>query len=328
MQWKKNLRSIPESILTRLDSFKKNDYVVACPIKISLDDLISCKYKHLGITVVNGKIEFPEKIIPSAHIGKYSARNRFGYEKVFKNEPKITKTWSIESPNYGDWSKGSHDTDFSREVYRREYVAPKLIPILIEQVGEDIKDRSYVFKFVVDEILDKKAANFKDALFFNLNLIQENTGNHGVYESKTPYSEYLQTLYVNWEILPPGEDEDNIRKILAGVDPQNRRLKEKLIERYNFLRDLNPLNYIKGQNGFHRYFGAKFSDDLIVFENLEYGNAIYIMFEDWEELSKKSRTELLSSKNHNFERIRHTKTWKARLSNYIKKHLNATNVQI
>lgn len=327
MTWKKNLRSIPESILVRINSFTKNDCVVSCPIKISADDISSGKFKHLGINLLDGRLEFPDKILPPAHIGKYSSRNLYGYDIVYRNDPKITKTWSIESPNYGDWSKGSHDTDFSREVFRREYRAPKFLPIVIEQVGEDIKDHSYVFKFTVDEVLDKSSKDFSDNLFFDLNLLQENTGNHGVYESGTPYSEYLQTLYVNWEILPPGEDEDNIRKILVGVNPQNRRLRDKIVERYNFLKDLKPLNYIKGQNGFQRYFGAKFSDDLVVFENLEYGNAIYIMFENWEELSRKTRIELLNSKDRNFERIRHTKTWEDRLESYIKKHLNNVNAR-
>ncbi len=54
-----------------------------------------------------------------------------------------------------------------------------------------------------------------------------------------------------------------------------------------------PEAYIAGTNGFLRYFGAKYSDNLVVFENLNYGNAIYIMYDDWKELSKRSRVDLL-----------------------------------
>lgn len=78
---------------------------------------------------------------------------------------------------------------------------------------------------------------------------------------------------------------------------------------------------VETTNEFRRYFGAQFAHDLVAFENIEYGNAIYVMFDDWEELSKKSRTELLSSRIHNFKRIPHTITWKRRLRQLIMEEL-------
>ena len=64
-----------------------------------------------------------------------------------------------------------------------------------------------------------------------------------------------------------------------------------------------------------------FADDLVVFENIDYGNAIYVMYEDWQELSQKSRVELRASQD-NFTRIQHTKHWKYRLRAEIKKRRN------
>lgn len=57
------------------------------------------------------------------------------------------------------------------------------------------------------------------------------------------------------------------------------------------LAQLNPQNYIAGTSGFARYFGEKLRDDLVAFENLHYGNALYVMYEDWVTLSHRSRTE-------------------------------------
>ena len=67
--------------------------------------------------------------------------------------------------------------------------------------------------------------------------------------------------------------------------------------------------------------------DLVVFENIEYGNALYVMFDDWHELSKKSRIELLSSKTAKFIRIPHTKTWKHRLRSIINKEMQKRKSQ-
>ncbi len=52
---------------------------------------------------------------------------------------------------------------------------------------------------------------------------------------------------------------------------------------------------------------------------MEYGNALYTMFEDWQTLSQKSRIELLSGRyGKNFERVVHKKGWKERVRKIIK----------
>jgi hypothetical protein len=65
------------------------------------------------------------------------------------------------------------------------------------------------------------------------------------------------------------------------------------------------------------YFGVKFSDRLIAFENLEYGNAIYLLFEDWQELSRLSRTELLQRPGNLFYRIKHRFGWQTKLAQIV-----------
>ncbi|MGF8545695.1 hypothetical protein AAGN67_14990, partial [Klebsiella pneumoniae] len=58
-------------------------------------------------------------------------------------------------------------------------------------------------------------------------------------------------------------------------------------------------------------FAPSLEDDLVVFENIEYGNAIYILYDDWDEISKLSRIDLLSGRaGSNFDRIIHSGNWK------------------
>ena len=68
-----------------------------------------------------------------------------------------------------------------------------------------------------------------------------------------------------------------------------------------------------------RYIGAKFKDNLVVFENIEYGNAIYILFDNWMEISKMSRIEILQRKEKDFIRLPHRKNWEQVLRHNLDK---------
>ncbi|HBS3633883.1 TPA: hypothetical protein MAG00_005558, partial [Klebsiella pneumoniae] len=81
--------------------------------------------------------------------------------------------------------------------------------------------------------------------------------------------------------------------------------------RYEFFMSLEPKKIVTGNSTFSNYIGAMLEDDLVVFENIEYGNAIYILYDDWDEISKLSRIDLLSGRaGSNFDRIIHSGNWK------------------
>lgn len=316
--WQKNFRSLSPNIISQVNRAQKDDMVVACSHKIRLADIERGVYAHLGIVLVDSELRFPEQIVPPTEVGNYSKRNRQGREIVHRDEPKIEKTWSIETPNYGDWTKGTHSIDFSRDVYQRSYEHPRDLSIRIDHLAHDIRADVHVFKFTVDEVLNRTISSFPDDLLFNINLLQENIGNHGVFESDATHEEYLRTLYVHWEILPVGERDETFTRILSGVRSSDPRVHAQLKERYEYLQSLRPTSFIRGTNGFRNYFGAMFADNLVIFENIDYGNAIYVMYENWQELSQKSRVELLASQQ-SFKRIVHTRHWKQRLRAEIKK---------
>lgn len=319
--WKKNLRTIPPQIQAGVENLEIDTCVVACAIRLDFEKIKKGLFNHLDIYLAENGLQFPEQIIPPAGIGIYSRRNREGQEIVFEDEPKITKSWSITVPNYGKWSKGDHDITFSKEIYQRDFIGPKLVAIKIEHLGEDIQKQAHILKFTVVEVLNRTAEDFHEQLLFNLNLLQENIGNCGIHGTSDSLNDYLKTLYINWEILPPGDREETLNRILGNNKNNDPKIRQVIADRFDFLLSLKPQHLIKGTNEFRRYFGAQFAHDLVAFENIEYGNAIYVMFTDWVELSKKSRTELLNSKPNNFERISHTKTWKKRFKKLIGEEL-------
>ncbi|MCE3234754.1 MAG: hypothetical protein K0Q50_934 [Vampirovibrio sp.] len=317
--WKKNLLKVPENIWLKLKDLDTNDIIVAGIKKIPESDIKTGVYKHLGIKInQNNEVTFPSKIQPNLLSGRYSKTNLFGKEKVLRDLPKTIKSYTFETPNFGDSSKGYHDVTWTREVYQREFIRPKELEIAIELLEkENTQGPSYVFKFAVDEVLNQTTRYFGTDLLYNLNLLQENTGISDVYESSSTRKDYLRTIYIDWEILPPGETGELVERILSGRESENNAVRAQLTERLDLLQRLEPTQYIKGVSGFRRYFGAQFNDNLVVFENVEYGNAIYIMFDEWHELSQKSRYELLQGFNDKFIRIEHRRGWENRLTREI-----------
>lgn len=175
-----------------------------------------------------------------------------------------------------------------------------------------------MFKFAIDEVLRVGAPGFEDDLLYNLNVMQENIGVSDVFASDTTIDAYRATVVIDWEILPVGQREENLTKILTGV--RGDRQKRDVRHRYDVLENLRPRAIIRGVGGFERYFGAQFEDDLVVFENVEYGNAIYVMFQDWQELSKRSRLELLKGDRKGFQRIVHSDGWETQLEYVVGEH--------
>jgi hypothetical protein len=317
--WKKNLRKVPRTILQKLRQYPDAQIVVAVVKKVSLSAIRGGTYNHLGITETDGAPSVPPFIVPPARQGRYSFRNVRGWTVIRNDLPKVPKTYTFETPNWGDWSKGSHDVDFERLVYRRDFHSPPELAIRMELLTtEPGPDPRFVIKFQVADLLNQSHPEFQELLFFNLNLLQENVGACDVFNADAGLPEFLRTINVEWEILPPGDREGNLARILSGRPPdETSRI---VTERYDTLATLRPEAFIHGRSGFRRYFGAKFADDLVVFENIEYGNAAYVMFERWETLSRKTRLDLLSGPADGFVRVIHRRGWQKDVKAIIQKH--------
>ena len=300
--------------------------MAACVHKIPRTAIETGRFSHLGIRLSEGEIQYSKFIVPHYDVGRTSQINSEGEEIIRKDLPMITKTYSFDTPNYGDWSNGSHTVNMDRKVYQRDHIPPSENEISIELVAKEGPEELYVFRFAISEVMDTTSKAFKDRLLFNLNLLLENVGAADVFASTATISEYLKTLYVTWELLPPGDKEGNINRILTNLS-DSPEIREKIRDRYDFLEKLRPMALIQGHGAFKRYFGAKFSDSLVVFENMEYGNAIYVMFGDWAEQSKRSRQELLASgqEGKTFIRIPHVLKWKTSVKKIIAERSNKTS---
>uniref|UniRef100_UPI0025A02B5E hypothetical protein n=1 Tax=Klebsiella pneumoniae TaxID=573 RepID=UPI0025A02B5E len=211
-------------------------------------------------------------------------------------------------PNWGDSSNGTHTVRLPHDKYPRDIIPPKLIAIEINH--KKSSDSYFIFNFRATRILEKNSNKFDDELLFDLNLLQENLGKCGVENADKPISTYADTLIVSWDIFPPGSKEEILARIFKGKNITDDK-KAVAENRYEFFMSLEPKKIVTGNSTFSNYIGAMLEDDLVVFENIEYGNAIYILYDDWDEISKLSRIDLLSGRaGSNFDRIIHSGNWK------------------
>lgn len=315
---KKNFNKIPKTIELKAKKLSSDELVVISTKTISIEDIRNHKYDHIGISEQNGKINFPNSILPNEKQGKYSNWNKNGREIKRKDLPKETYYNYVEAPNWGDSYNGTHTVVLPGERYPIEFIPPRLTEIKIELLETEKSGTNYLIRFTFSEVLNRLSNEFNNRLLFCVNIMQENFGNCDIVISGISIEDYLKTHIISWEIFPPGNKEDFINRLFKGriYTQQEKQTSE---DRYDFFTRLQPEELIIGTNGFQRYFGAKLKEDLVLFENTDYGNALYIMYKNWEELSKKSRIELLSGRfGTDFDRIIHTGNWKDKVKEIIK----------
>lgn len=303
--WQQSYRRVPPHIAAKVEGFE-GPFVVFRVRRITPEEVGAGTWDHLGITLDDdGSIAVPEHVLPDTSAGGWAHRNQEGWVLVRRDLPKITRTYTWEVPNWGDWSRGSHTQSQDREVYQREVHAAPGWGISMETLRADGDGADILFQ--LDPVFE--ADGDQDELLFAVNVFQESVGVVDVRPSDEPADAYVQTLNVAWEILPPGNVDEVVRRVAERLQPTEQEA-TILEERLRFLAGLRPESYVSGTSGFARYFGALFGNDFVAFENLRYGNALYVMYDNWAELSQWSRRELLQS-DEDYVRIPHAGTWRA-----------------
>ena len=89
------------------------------------------------------------------------------------------------------------------------------------------------------------------------------------------------------------------------------------IERLNYVETYNALEMVEGINGFKGYY-AYLYENYCVLESAFYGNATYIIPKDnWEELSQRTKRELIDEKKL-VGKIDHNEKWKKNIAGIFK----------
>lgn len=314
--WKRNLRKIPDSVREQLKESPDKRFVVGVVKTISNSDLEAGTYRHLGLGLAAGGIILKERVVPIAEMGIFSRRNREGWEIRRDDLPMVTRTFSIETPNYGDWGNGSHTMEWDRECYQYDYVEAPLFAIHVKLLKKS--PQAAVISFSLDWPLDRASEDFERDLLFALNILQENVGAAGLLVADASSVDLLASIEMSWEFFPPGTALEVERFFRGSGRSASPDLDEVIRQRTELFMKTKPLRYLRGAGGMNRYIGAQFADDLVVFENVRYGNAIWILFEDWSVTSRRSRIDLLRLRDVPYHRIVHSDGWQDRLLEFVR----------
>jgi len=116
---------------------------------------------------------------------------------------------------------------------------------------------------------------------------------------------------LNWEVLPRGQYpweklQPHVQPVLNNAKEQNRVVAEYRIAK---ITSHQPEFVAVGRAGFVGYLVFGFPEkDLYVLESAFTGNATYVFDKDWEDLSKRTKAEIIQGKLEK-DRIIHRENW-------------------
>lgn len=320
--WKGSYRAVPTDVMAKLIQIKSDLVIVAGTKKIPIQAIRDGQYTHLGLRHDGSSLEVVDAVMPADNVGKFAHRNRHGWEVRRTDLPMIKKTFSWETPNFGDAATyGTHTHYQEREVYQVQVFEPRLFSIKVEILNSPGTGSALV-KFEVDQTLDKTSDTFNDDLLFCFNLLQESTGVTGVYASAASREDFIGTVLLDWEVFPPGNADELVAAITKSGSVVPAEKMGVIASRLKLFGRMPVEHYIRGTGSFGSYIGALYADDLVVFENMNYGNALYVLYDGWQEVSKRSRLELLRGTTERLDRIVHTGGWEDRFLRLIEDELD------
>lgn len=302
LPWKKSFRKLPNKLTAAIEAVREEAFYVGASVLIGEADRDG-KYGHLQLDR-----DETRSFLPDQTVGPVSDKNLNGWEIIRKDLPMLTKTYFWESPNFGDASTyGTHIHYRDRQVYQRQVFEPRNYEISSRPLRRNA-DGTTLYLFRVEQPIRKGDDTLNDELLFCANLLQENVGTVDVIGEGVSIEEFIATINLDWEVFPPGDEAETVERLTAGQRGGADKAGE-VAERVRLFARLRPKAYLKGRGGMSSYVGAQYADDLVVFENINYGNALYVLYDDWQEVSQRSRIDLIKGTDSRFDRIPHTIGW-------------------
>lgn len=309
-------RSVPEPIWQKIQAFT-TPFQVGISKNFSAADVASGLLGALGIDDAAAAAKTSTRAVPPSSAGRWSDWNVNGREVVRDDLPKVPRSYVTWIRPYGNRNATEVAAFTTREVFPRETRYGHGLAIQID-VGTLQGDKVRI-GFRVDRVFPPDTKREDVDLLLALSLLRENVGAADIVPSGTTPDEWVSHQELSWELLPEGQRgdlvfESIVRRLSLDPDSDNTHVARA---RNEFIWSLGPGKGATGRGTFSRYVAYIFRDDLVVLENLSYGNALYVMYENWEALSQRSRLDLLADPQADFTRIVHRGRWKQELKKAI-----------
>jgi hypothetical protein len=248
-----------------------------------------------------------DAVLPTA-VGPVSRFNANGGNIIHRDQPKETAYRTVEwhwkefRGRY-DFEENSKFVDVPYQRYPRTFVPPPSIELQIAMTADG------------QRILVAPAMNFSrpddESLIHVVNLFLEIVGYCQI--MTTDLGEVIQSPIrrLNWKLLPPGERTwQELRPDIASAIQRAKKGNQPVIEhRLETINSHHPDFAAIGLAGFAGYVVFGFTArNLYVLESIYTGNATYVFGDQWENLSKLTKMQILDNNLHQ-DRIIHREGW-------------------
>lgn len=238
------------------------------------------------------------KILPRA-IGPVSRFNSEGEDILLKNLPKERY---YREACIKDWHGYYHYVDIPDKRYQRKHIDAPLAEVSLVDINGD--------KYVISDLLNNIVSE-KDAIKHVINLFLELFGRCTILgKNKAPLVESVPVKRANWQILPEGAIVwETVSKAAGRIADERELVGQMQKHRFNTIIKYHPDELYYGTGGFHGYLVFVFKQkNIVIMENMIYGNATYVFNDDWKELSKLSKAEIIQNNLHQ-SRLVHSAKW-------------------
>lgn len=258
-------------------------------------------------------LEVGERLLPAPLFGSTSIYNAEGLYVPQKDKPKETAyrehEWHLD-----DWGGYPHSgiSEIPYKRYPRIFIPPPSIELQISLDGSS-------HKFISSDKLTFNKESY-EKIKITINLFLELFGEFETFTESLIPAMTAPTKRVYWEILPKGAYpwEELQAKLTPIIERASKGNQPLIMFRLEVINNAKPDFYAIGEAGFYGYtvFGFK-KKNLHVFESIYFGNATYVFAENWEELSKKTKAEILNASLQK-DRIVHREGWVGAINKLLK----------
>ncbi len=241
-------------------------------------------------------------------VGRITRFNAEGKWDVRRDLPKElrfigSRSWIRTEWRGRDQSEEVEDTvDIYRWAYPRDLIEPPSVELTyMQHEGRSLVVSPELTFQTADAELNKHIINLMLELFRSCEIVL-----HDLARLAPPAE-----LRANWVMLPSGEHpweriETHIGKVFAGKAPS---VAKAVLQRQRVILSYEPALIWRGLGGFGDYVAYIFpSRGLVVLESVYYGNALYVLGKNWEDLSKLTKAQIIQHKLAEY-RIVHNKGW-------------------
>lgn len=288
--------------------------------QITLTDLP----RHLSRLVEIGfssDLNVGERVLPkpTKSVSRFNAN---GSWKILRHLPKETV---YREGSVKDWHGNWHYVDIPYERYPREPIPAPGEELTIVLNGESKVISSRVFSY------NSQDSSLMNQIKHVINLFLELFGECWIQSDMLISLEKFKIERRNWRILPFGEYPwEKVKDVLVTVTRSLSESRRHIVEyRFKHITLYNPTKLIIGEAGFDGYVIFCFEQDsenkIYLLESRFTDNATYVFGDNWESLSKLTKSEIINGDLH-LERFVHSNGWSVKIDQLFKGRSGGTNL--